>query len=518
MNKYFLSVVVLTSFLGIKSIFPTFSFAQAGSLDLTYGTDGMVTTAVGGWGDYARAVTIQPDGKIVVAGFGASTPSGALNFELVRYNIDGTLDNSFDTDGKVITDFGYYNDKGESVIIQSDGKIVVAGYSQEDADHQFSIARYNSDGTLDNTFGTGGKVTTVIGDYNYGYSIAIQPDGKIVVAGDGGINFDANLSDFTIVRYNSDGSLDDSFDSDGIVITDIDGTDDYVRSIAIQSDGKIVVAGETKVLFLFQMALTRYNIDGSLDATFDSDGIVTTDLGTIYGEGAHDVAIQDDNKIVVTGDYFALARYNNDGSLDNTFGIGGIVAVDSELDVAYARSLVLQTDGKIIVAGSSMTLNGNDFALARYNTDGSLDTSFDTDGIVVTNFNGEIPSTDHAFSVALQADGKIVVAGSSDEEDGMNNTHIAVARYINDVLTGIQSSESQSRVAITPNPFTTQLQIITTERSGTIILSDITGKQILFQNINTGENKINTENVLPGIYLVHYFDGTKTENYKVVKL
>jgi len=368
--------------------------------------------------------------KIVVAG------TADWDFGVVRYNSDGSLDTTFDSDGMVTTEISG-NDQGYAVAIQDDGKIVVAGYS---GNTDFAVVRYNTDGSLDTvTFNpTGafggppnspGMVTTVIGDYDYGYAVAIQSDGKIVVAGtvsSGGQNT------FAVVRYNSDGSLDTTFDGDGIVVTIFGaGTDDQARAVAIQPDGKIVVAGSSDADF----AVARYNSDGSLDNTFNGDGRVTTDFGSSdYG---YAVTIQPDGKIVVAGksnNNFALARYNSSGTLDSTFDSDGMVTtlVGTGIDEAQGVGLQsdgvgLQSDGKIVAAGRAYVSTTYDFGAASYNSNGSPDSTFDSDGIVTTHFGGT--SGDDAYAVAIQSDGKIIAAGTSNVG---GNYDVAVVRYNSD--------------------------------------------------------------------------------------
>jgi uncharacterized delta-60 repeat protein len=396
---------------------------MAGDLDITFDVDGKVTTAVGDFDDTATSVAIQSDGKILVAGY-SSRVRNELDFVLTRYNSNGSLDTTFDGDGKVTTDFGGYS-YAYSIAIQSDGKIVVAGSAYNGSNIDFALVRYNADGSLDTTFGIGGKVTTPIGtSSDLGYSVTIQPDGNIVVAGQ---SWNGSNYDFALTRYNSNGNLDITFDGDGKVTTAVGSSDDEARGVAIQSDGKIVVAGYTYNGSNYDFALTRYNSDGSLDTTFDGDGKVTTAVGN-FDDAARGVAIQSDGKIVVAGYSgnvrwdFALTRYNSNGSLDTTFDGDGKVttAVGSFDDVA--SSVAIQSDGKIVVAGSSSDDSNVDFALTRYNSNGSLDTTFDGDGKVTTDFGAQ----DSAYSVAIQSDGKIVVAGHS--WDG-SNRDFALARY-----------------------------------------------------------------------------------------
>lgn len=424
MKKKITKIVQIVS-LAVCFAYSFNSYAQAGSLDMSFDGDGKVTTPFGIHPDYGKAIAVQADGKILVAG--SSRPAGTYyKFALVRYNIDGSLDNTFDLDGKVNTSFGTLNDEANGIVIQSDGKIVVAGYSINGAgDADFALARYNSDGSLDNTFDFDGKLTTPVGSSNdYGYSIALQADGKIVVAGASiiGSNYD-----YALVRYNSDGSLDNTFDIDGKLTTAIGTSLDAGKSVAIQSDGKIIVGGHSTIGTNSDFSLVRYNINGSLDNSFDVDGKVTTAIGVASDE-ALSIAIQTDGKIIVAGSSyigtfndFAVVRYNTNGSLDNTFDVDGMVT--SAIGVSYdnAYSVVLQPDGKILVAGQASF----DFALVRYNTNGSLDNTFGLGGKVLTPINA---SDDAGFAATIQLDGKILVAGFT--QNGSDDD-FAVVRYNN---------------------------------------------------------------------------------------
>jgi uncharacterized delta-60 repeat protein len=401
---------------------------SAGDLDPTFGLHGLVTTDFAGSPDWGQGVAIQADGKIVVAGY--SHGAGGYDFVVARHSTDGSLDTSFDGDGKLTTDFGSLYDHAQSVVVQADGKIVVAGnsYNGISSYYDIALARYNTDGSLDTSFSGDGKLTTDFASSDDSAdSVAIQADGKIIVAGSSG-------GDFAVARYNTDGSLDTSLDADGKLTTDFGGSEgDGANSVAIQSDGKVVVAGYRGIDGgNAEFAVARYNTDGSLDTSFAGDGRLTTFFG--YG-AARSVAIQADGKIVVagysfTGSYysyysFAVARYNTDGSLDTSFDGDGKLTTDfGSSSHDRASSVKIQADGKIVVAGSKTNRSSSDFAIARYNADGSLDTSLDGDGKLTTDFGSA--SSDVARSVAIQADGKIVVAGTG---YGGGNRDFAVARY-----------------------------------------------------------------------------------------
>jgi uncharacterized delta-60 repeat protein len=447
LTKIFLATILTFSLSNLQSP----AWAADGELDTTFGTGGKVTTAVGLGDDEAFSVVLQSDGKIVAAGY--SYNGSNYVFAVDRYNIDGSLDTTFDTDGKVTTAVGSGTDVATSVVLQSDGKIVVAGYSYNGSNYDFAVVRYNTNGSLDTTFDTDGKVTTAIGSStDRATSVVLQSDGKIVVAG---WSYNGSNNDFAVVRYNTNGSLDTTFDTDGKVTTAVGLGDDQAYSVVLQSDGKIVAAGYSYNGTNVDFAVVRYNTNGSLDTTFDTDGKVTTAVGS-GTDAAYSVVVQSDGKIVVAGySYngtnldFAVVRYNIDGSLDTTFDTDGKVTTAVGLGEDFAISVVLQSDGKIVAAGVSNNGTNDDFAVVRYNTNGSLDTTFDTDGKVTTAIGS---GTDRANSVVVQSDGKIVAAGYSNNG---TNVDFAVVRYLNTVSSSSAQIwvGAQSISCPAPNPW-----------------------------------------------------------------
>ena len=367
---------------------------------------GSAVTDIGTSTDGAMDLIEQPDGKYLVAGYGAV--GGSFDFTLVRYNEDGTLDTSFGSGGVVTTSFTAGNDVGQGVALQSDGKIIVAGYN---SNYDFAVARYNVDGTLDTSFGTGGTVTTSVGGtYDFGYKVVVQGDGKIVVAGTSRIG---SFYDRSLVRYNTDGSLDTGFGTGGMVITAISPDNDGATDVVLQTDGKILVAGQSNNGSDTDFAVTRYNTDGSLDTSFGTGGIVTTPIGA-GDDAAESIVLQSDGKIVVGGwtvgsdNDFAVVRDNSDGSLDTSFGTGGKVTAAIGVGDDRAYDVSLQADGKILVTGRSDMGTSYDFSLLRYNADGSLDTTFGTGGVVTTDVGS---NADYGYSVLQKSDGTILVAG-----------------------------------------------------------------------------------------------------------
>jgi uncharacterized delta-60 repeat protein len=353
-------------------------------------------------------------------------------------SIHGSLDTTFGNSGMVTTPIGSGNAIATVLGIQSNNMIVAAGYSLlSGTENVFALARYNIDGSLDTTFGNSGIVTTPIGSVNaYATALVIQSNG-ILVAGNS-FNSSTNKYDFALVRYNTDGSLDTGFGNSGIVTISIENgsINDSANALGIQSNGMIVVAGYSYSGSKYFISLVRYQADGILDTTFGNSGIVTTSIGSgsIIDDRAHALVIQSSDGILVAGSSydntsskydFALVRYNTNGSLDTTFGNSGIVttSIGSDGYWDYAYALVIQSNG-ILAAGSSNNGSNYDFALVRYNTDGSLDTGFGTGGIVTTPIGS---SDDYALALGIQSDGRIVVAGYSLIG---SNDDFALVRYL----------------------------------------------------------------------------------------
>lgn len=435
-----------------------------GEPDSAFGEGGKVTTDFAGGRDEARAVILQPDGKMVVAG-PASGVGDTTGFALARYDANGVLDRSFGVAGKIITDFGGQSDEAAAMALalQPDGKIVAAGFALVDGGSDVALARYETNGALDPTFGRRGRVTNdFAGQRDQAFAVAIQPDGKIVVAGC--TRCLANDSDSIVARYQPDGTLDPTFGTGGRMTMDFAGQVDSIASVALQQDGAIVTAGFAAPsedaapghdgLSLARdgsgvgdnsrpthFAVARFRADGTLDATFGDRGKVMTDFNG-WQDQAASVVIQGDGKIVVAGRAttddngdFALARYLPDGRLDPTFGDRGKVTTDFGGGKGYffgdaANGVALQRDGKIVVVG--LDRGKANFGVARYLPNGALDPAFGNQGKVSTDFH-DGRGDDGAWSVAIDDSGRIIVVGSTDAQL-RGNRDIAIARYHGDRL------------------------------------------------------------------------------------
>jgi uncharacterized delta-60 repeat protein len=401
--------------------------AAPGDLDPSFDGDGKLTTKVStndfGF-DSAKAVLVQPDGKIVAIGESGS------HVALVRYLADGALDPAFGVAGVVTTrltedDYFYV----AAAVLQPDGKIVVAGQVTIATNTTYGevfVARYLTNGTLDASFGPGGLVVRDLGFDDSGEAVALQPDGRIVVAAYG---YDFNLSQslFAALRLQSNGTPDTTFSGDGRAEAAFPGSElARPTAIALQPDGQILVAGYSFVSNINQIILARFQANGALDATFGTGGVVSTSLGATNAS-ADDVAIQADGRIFVAGTaslnfdgWLLAARYQTNGALDLSFDTDGLVFSAG----AGATAIALQPDGKIVMAGYVT----NDTGVFRFNTDGSPDSAFGTGGRVQTALG---PAQDSAAALALQTDGKIVVAGSA-FFPATSDRRFVLARFLGD--------------------------------------------------------------------------------------
>jgi len=414
-------------------------------LDPSFGAGGRTIVDIAGppYEDEPFSLLMKPDGKFVLPGKAVNAATGNYDFAVLQFTKTGARDTSFSGDGIALLDFLGLRDEALAVVAQSDGKLVVGGFANSPATtNDFALARLNANGSLDASFGNGGRVTTdFFGGLDGILDLEIQPDGKLVAAGVA--DAPTTSKDFALARYNTDGSLDASFGSGGMVTTDFLGGVDAVNRMLLQPDGKIVVAGAAFNPFTngIDFAFGRYNSDGTLDASFATDGI--DGIGTTDFLGGNDtayaVALQGDGKLVVAGLAYnpqnasqdaAIARYNADGSLDTsfaTYGAPGVAVVDFHGMYDQILALSIQPDGKILGAGHARhPARSFDFALIRFLPSGALDTTFGINGRLTTDFFG---GPDGIHGLSLQADGKAVVAGDA-LNPGTSSDDFVIARYL----------------------------------------------------------------------------------------
>lgn len=406
------------------------AFAAAGDLDVSFDVDGRQVFRSSTSDDRGFAVALQPNvGKIVVAG--ETNFFGNTDALVLRFNANGSPDPTFHTNGRRIYDEPGAADHGQAVAVQTDGRITVAGYSNLFGSNDVLLLRFNANGSLDTTFDNNGRRIFISnGSDDRALALAVQPiSGKIVVAG---YTNQFGTNDVLVMRFNANGSADTSFDTDGRVV--ISGPGNNIgQALALQSDGKIVIAGYTNELGTNDFLLLRLNTDGALDRSFDGDGrLIISGFGG--DDRAQALAIQSDGRIVVAGysngvgnNDFAVASLKSDGSFDTSFDVDGRQIISSFGGDDRAQAVAVQKINdmiKIVLAGYTNAAGSNDFAVARLNSSGSLDSAFGVGGRVVTaGFGGD----DRAQAVTLQTDGRIVVTGYS---NGLGTNDAVVARYL----------------------------------------------------------------------------------------
>lgn len=554
----FIVVAQLTNTMLQASDFVIRRYNTNGTADVGFGTNGRVATTFDTGLNEAQAATVTPEGKIVVVG--RSTPEGGAHaeFALAQYNADGSLDTSFANGGKATEAFEKGNDELKIVLALPDDKLIAIGtsayrQSNNTLRKHIVLCKYNANGSQDTTFGTSGKVYSVFGEnWNTVITAALQPDGKILVSNMYGLVGQLGYS-YEIIRYNADGSLDTAFGAEGKVSTDF-----TVTGIAFDAGGKILVSGNGYLeAGNYGYFVNRYTANGTLDTAFDADGKVFVPFSTLTTEGVT-VLLQPDGKIVLSGaaSYqdtimsFAAVRLHANGSVDTSYGTNGVawaalgdafifyrafmqpdgkliasglslgsytnfastrLNIDGMVDTTYGtegiatsplfeyrqvQSIVLQPDGKFLVALSkyNQPANSYDFVIRRFNPDGTFDDDFSGQyGIATSFYNGY----DEAFSIALQSDYKIILAGST--FNGISKD-FALARFSNDVV-GTEDFEAiAADVIVYPNPVKNILHIKAGE--GVEVISyaiyNMLG-QVVYKN-NSNMPEVNMLNFSNGVY------------------
>ncbi|MDD4747847.1 MAG: delta-60 repeat domain-containing protein, partial [Salinivirgaceae bacterium] len=424
MKQLFTALILILAFLTLHAQNP-------GDFDTTFGDNGVIMTAIGNNFGMSSDLALQPDGKVIVVG---RARFGTYQFTMVRYNPDGTLDPTFGEGGIVLTPGVGVQSYGEGIVLQPDGRIILAGYIYDGESYHAVVARYFDDGDLDPTFGNAGIChLPTLGN---SVAVALQDDGKIVLAGH-------SDDKFALARVNADGTIDTSYGVDGYVIT-LTEQYSYASDLDIQDDGKVVAVGfkggETSYSDVF---VARYTTNGALDALFATDGIYVNDIGGLADFGTA-ITIQNDGKIligshkeidIITGvpEYDAtIIRLNSDGTHDNTFGIDGIATIKMVEEANYVQAITTQPDGKIVFTGSIVTNSAVKYHtyVTRLNSNGSRDQTFADNGVKFINpFNTE----DYLEGIAVDENSNIFVCGYSvSATEVYNFTVMKILGSIND--------------------------------------------------------------------------------------
>ncbi len=451
-------------FIGIILVSTSTIFALPGDLDTTFGVSGGYVISDFGAAqidERPRDSAIQADGKIVVVGRQETSSASFYDYLVARYNADGTLDITFNGTGFFTLPAGFQNLSANAVAIQTDGKIVVAGgIGGSFGSSTATIFRLNSNGTLDTSFDTDGIQSVV--NSGEALSMVIQTDGKIVVGtGFNGGLFPA-LTSAVVVRLNANGSLDTTFDGDGRAT--VSPNIYFPNGLALQTDGKIILAGQKFATALLNGAVVRLLTNGSFDNSFDGDGVLEVNIPSGINE-ARSVAVQTDGKIIIGGGAILtserdplLIRYNSDGTLDTSFDGDGIKIIEltGDSSATYFNEIVIQPDGKIVgisdTTGVFSFFADSDFFLVRFNANGSIDNSFDANGVVKSQW------CEQGTDFFLQPDGKIVAVGSQDRSDISAFVHgVCVQRFNTDgsVDTDFNSTPSDGKAILSMYGFTT---------------------------------------------------------------
>ncbi len=435
---------LLFTFIFLFSFCTLSVISQPGSLDLTFGENGIAILPQTPDEEQAYKIAVQQDGKIIITGF--VNAGGGQDFLVTRYLPNGSLDPDFGMNGIVRYDFGTVADVGVDLVLQPDGKILVGGYvnNVNITYDDYAMLRLNPDGSPDNSFGSGGFVVTDIEQkWDNVYAMALQDDGKILLAGE---SYSLNFRRVCVCRYLPDGSLDNGFCCGGFAPFKIGMENDHPRDIAIQENGMYIVVGFFDDIS-DQAFISRLDQDGNLDNNFGINGTATLDIGG-KDDRFNTVLIQPDGKILVGGmngepgnwDYL-FARYNTDGTLDLSFGSNGIMLIDFSIN-DIALEIALQNDNKILCTGG-----GYQFELLRLDENGYPDLEFGNDGLVNTGFGNEYG---FSRSLALQSDGKILVAGNVINN---NEYDLAICRYHAEDNGFVREHNPViNSILITPNP------------------------------------------------------------------
>lgn len=497
----------------INVLLPLHAVGQDGTLDPTFNDDGRVITVLGEFDDAATGIAMQRDRIVVV---GQTYQDGRYAIFVARYLLNGALDDTFGSDGVTTTFIGTGDARARAVAIQNDGAIVVAGLSVIDSREVLTVARYNGKtGTLDNTFSDDGIVQTPVGaGWSAAHAVALDADGKILVAG-----YSQSGPDYVmaVVRYDDRGELDATFGANGVVTTQYSIGNDVAYGIGVFGPDEIYVAGSShRTGSNSDVAIAMYKSSGELHGAFGTEGKVRHASVGAFNEYGFGLAIQRDGKPIIVGHTNStfhdvlVTRYTRGGALDFEFGNNGIVTTDfgTGVDDGQGTAAVVQPDDKILVAGLASLSAEPEFALVRYLSSGSIDSTFGDAGLVFTGFGSN--SADQGRAMTLQPDGKILVVGQS--HNGTQG-RIAIARYNNPSIAAASSVRvtQPATPTIIPHPFNTSTTLVFEQDlvEPTVVLYDALGERMSCSVQHTANRlDIAAVGLAAGMYVVHIVEAS----------
>lgn len=397
---------------------------SAGALDFTLDADGKLIFSLGAGNASARAAAMAPDTSFYLGG--TVDNGGETDFFVTHHQPSGAINKNFGTTGAVALDFGGANDQATALIRQPDGKILIAGRASISGTDRFALARLTALGTLDMGFGASGRATVAVGSGDSAIAaVAIQSSGAIVSVGSAK---NGNAPAFGLSRHASNGALDTTFSGTGQMNLGFGGISDRGQAVAVQPDGKILVAGDSFNGTDQDGAVARLNSDGTLDTSFGINGKIFLDAGGGSQDRIFSMLVQPDGMILLGGSSgigtqdFAMVRLTSSGTPDPNFGTNGRIVIPLSSGNDEIHHMLLADDGKIIASGFSSVGSDADFATVRVLFNGTLDSSFGTNGITFTSLGS---TADVAWSSAFQGNGKILIAGET-QNAGLAN--VAVIR------------------------------------------------------------------------------------------
>lgn len=498
--KYFLTLISILVF--------NLANAQDGTIDSTFGVNGRVLTLMQSSNDKLNFVEVQSDDKILAGGNVIyDTVNNKNAFALIRYHSNGSIDSSFANNGSMIYNFNGGSATANTIKLQADGKIILAGQATSGNLKGFAAIRLNSDGSLDTTFANGGSLITSISNVDDRvFTIALHPDGRIML---GGYSKSSTYTKLAVARYDINGNIDTSFNNTGIVLYAQTGNNVLCNGISIDSVGNYILSGNSSYTGSSSGFLRKYLANGILDTSFGINGTWTTGVGNGFSDNTTGIKTLPDGKMLVgyTSSYtapkkFAIRRFlPSSWAVDPTFANGGTAYYSSGITSYAAATFAQQPDGKILVTGNYQNGSIKSFATVRYEANGALDSLFGTNGIVVSPFTSNDNSSSN--DIAVQSNGGIIVAGNNTQN---NVRRFALIKYHGSSITvnEFENKKNFFDLQVFPNPSN---DFITVQSSGNLVTANITIinalGEIVFIKKNASEfESIDISGLAHGIYFL----------------